>query len=91
MIKEGDSGCHGFGVFGKAVASSLNNVPEEHGLTEDGKNRATHFHGFLFQKYIIPIQRVGILFESRSLAHPLESKAIRRPRTTFDGSTERWA
>ena len=28
---------HGFGVFDKVVSSWFNNVPEEHGLTEDGK------------------------------------------------------
>ena len=30
-------GWHGFGVFDKAVSSCLDNVSEEHGLTEDGK------------------------------------------------------
>ena len=34
------SGCHGFGVFDKAVSSCFDNVFEEHGLTEDGKTVA---------------------------------------------------
>lgn len=32
----GNTGCHGFGVFDKAVSSWLNNEFEVHGLTEDG-------------------------------------------------------
>ncbi len=35
-----NSGCHGFGVFDKAVSSWFDNVSEEHGLTEDGKTVA---------------------------------------------------
>ena len=33
-------GCHGFGVFDKAVSSWFENISEEHGLTEDGKTVA---------------------------------------------------
>ncbi len=34
------TGCHGFGVFDKAVASWFDTISEEHGLTEDGKTVA---------------------------------------------------
>ncbi len=37
------SGCHGFTVFGKEVASSFDNVSQEHRLTEDGKAVALVF------------------------------------------------
>ena len=33
-------GCNGFGVFDKAVSSWIDNVSEEHGLTEDSKTVA---------------------------------------------------
>ena len=33
-------GCHGLGVFDKAVSSQCDNDIEEHGLTEDGKTVA---------------------------------------------------
>ena len=36
-MAEETQGWHGFVVFDKAVSSSFGNVPNEHGLTEDGK------------------------------------------------------
>ena len=41
-----DAGCHGFGVFDKAVASLFDGVLEDHGLTKDGKTVAPLFADF---------------------------------------------
>ena len=37
VIAEETQGWHGFGVFDKAVSSWVDDMPNEHGLTEDGK------------------------------------------------------
>ena len=47
-----NSGCHGLTVFGKAVSSIVDNVSEEHGLTEDGKTVAPMIVAFCSKKRI---------------------------------------
>ena len=42
----GKLGCHGFGVFDKAVSSRVNNAFEELGLTEDDKTVAPFILAF---------------------------------------------
>ena len=45
-------GWHGFGVFDKTVSSWFDNVPEEHGLTEDGKTLPPFFRPFVFAPHL---------------------------------------
>ena len=50
----GDSGCHGFGVFDRAVFSSFKNAFEKHGLTADGKTVAPIIEGFCSKSISAP-------------------------------------
>ncbi len=47
-VAEKTRGWHSFGVFDKAVSSWCDNLPEEHGLTEDGKTVPPFFLPFVF-------------------------------------------
>ena len=47
-VAEENRGWHGFGIFDKAVSLWFGNVPEEHGLTEDGKTVPPFFRPFVF-------------------------------------------
>ena len=40
LLFSDEYGCHGVEVFDKDVSSWLDNISEEHGLTEDGKTVA---------------------------------------------------
>ncbi len=72
-----NSGCHGFGVFDKAVSSSMDNVSEVHGLTENGKTVPPLFSVLSVSKALRPQYRNHPPFTSFhqvSLPFPLTTR-----------------
>ena len=62
LITRSDDGYFGLrqslsGVFDKALSSWIDNVPEEHGLTEDGKTVAPFFIAFCSKRTSAPETR----------------------------------
>ncbi len=52
-------GCHGFGVFDKAVSSWFEDASEEHGFTEDGKTVAYMISAFCSKSTASPAMRTS--------------------------------
>ena len=79
-------GCHGFGVFDKAVSSWFENVSEEHGLTEVGKT-VPPFSKISVPKSLRLQQRKHPLFRSflpSSFGLPMQNLRGMRRNKTFE-------